>query len=90
MQYDHDSGCAITGGYVYRGSKIPALQGQYLYADFCQGWVRSFRLKGGAAVERREWPTLQPVGSVTSFGEDAHGELYLLTELGLAFKIVPQ
>lgn len=90
LQYDHDSGCSITGGYVYRGSRIPALQGQYLYADFCQGWVRSFRLEGGAAVERREWPTLRPGFGVTSFGEDAHGELYLLTQQGSAFKIVPQ
>lgn len=90
LEYDHLSGCSITGGYVYRGSRIPALQGHYLYADFCLGWVRSFRLEGGAAVENREWPTLRPGGAVTSFGEDTQGELYLLTAEGQAFKIVPQ
>ena len=41
----------ITGGYVYRGAAIPALQGHYFYADYCQGWVRSFRLQDGQAVE---------------------------------------
>ena len=90
LQYDHDSGCAITGGYVYRGSGIPALQGQYFYSDFCRGWVRSFRVEGGAAVEGKEWPTLQLGQGVTSFGEDAQGELYLLTQQGSVFKIVPQ
>jgi hypothetical protein len=90
VQYDHEDGCSITGGYVYRGSEIPALQGHYLYADFCQGWVRSFRLEGGAAVESREWPTLRPGRQVTSFGEDSGGELYLVTAEGTVFKIVAQ
>ena len=89
LQYSHDEGCSITGGYVYRGNQIPALQGHYLYADFCQGWVRSFRLEGGTAVDRREWPTLSPGGHITSFGEDSQGELYLMTEEGGVFKIVP-
>ena len=88
LQYGHDEGCSITGGYVYRGSQIPALQGHYLYSDFCGGWVRSFRLVGGAAVESREWPSLRPGRHVTSFGEDAQGELYLLTEDGNVFKFV--
>jgi glucose/arabinose dehydrogenase len=90
VQYDHEDGCSIIGGYVYRGSAIPALQGHYLYADFCQGWVRSFRLEHGAAIEQQEWPTLRPGRQVTSFGEDSQGELYLLTGAGGVFKIVAQ
>jgi hypothetical protein len=60
--------CAITGGYVYRGSAIPQLQGVYFYGDFCQGWVRSFRYSSGAVTELTEWPSLRPGGSITSFG----------------------
>ena len=89
-KYDHDSGCSITGGYVYRGNGVPALQGQYVYADFCEGWVRSFRFEGGSAVDDREWPALRPGRGITSVGEDAQGELYLLTEDGRVLKIVSQ
>ncbi len=89
-EYNHGQGCSITGGYVYRGSAIPALQGLYFFADFCQGWVRSFRLAGGAATELTDWRVLQPGGSITSFGEDAAGELYLMSANGGVFKIVPE
>ena len=88
LEYDHGDGCSVTGGYVYRGAAIPALQGHYLYADYCQGWVRSFRAADPAV--RFDWPTLQPGGNIPSFGEDAFGELYVLTGEGLVFKIVPQ
>jgi glucose/arabinose dehydrogenase len=90
FEYDHRQGCSITGGYVYRGSAIPAIQGVYFYADFCQGWVRSFRYDNGAAIEGTDWPTLRPGGSVLSFGEDAAGELYVLSAIGTVFKIVPE
>ena len=50
----------MTGGFVYRGAAIPALQGHYFYADYCQGWVRSFRLQDGQAVEPQQWPALAP------------------------------
>jgi glucose/arabinose dehydrogenase len=89
VQYDHDDGCSITGGYVYRGNQIPTLQGHYLYSDFCEGWVRSFRVEGGAALDHREWPALDPGRHVTSLGEDSEGELYVLTQEGIVFKIVP-
>jgi glucose/arabinose dehydrogenase len=89
-EYTHGQGCSITGGYVYRGSAIPALPGQYFFADFCQGWVRSFRLVGGAATELTDWRVLQPGGSITSFGEDGVGELYLMSANGGVFKIVPE
>ena len=48
VRYSHDDGCSVTGGYVYRGSAIPSLQGTYFYSDFCGGWVRSFRFANGA------------------------------------------
>ena len=88
-EYSHNGGCSITGGYVYRGTAIPALQGLYFFADFCQGWVRSFRYANGATTELTDWQALHPGGSITSFGEDAAGELYLMIESGRVFKIVP-
>jgi glucose/arabinose dehydrogenase len=89
VQYDHGDGCAVIGGYVYRGAMIPALRGQYLYADFCDGWVRGFGAEGepGQPVD---WPALRPGGMITSFGEDAAGELYIVTGAGGVFKIIPQ
>jgi glucose/arabinose dehydrogenase len=90
LEYSHGSGCSVTGGYVYRGTAIPDLQGHYFYADFCQGWVRSFRADGGVVSEEADWPTLRPGGGIPSFGEDAAGELYVLSAEGRVFKIVPQ
>ena len=89
LDYDHSQGCSVTGGYVYRGTAIPALQGHYFYADYCQGWVRSFRLSGGAATGQQVWTTLEPGGQIPSFGEDARGELYVMVASGRVFRIVP-
>jgi glucose/arabinose dehydrogenase len=89
LEYSHQEGCSITGGYVYRGSAIPALQGHYFYAELCQRWVRSFRYAGGIAIEQTEWPSLMPTGPVLSFGEDASGELYILDGSGRVSKVVP-
>ena len=89
LDYPHLSGaCSVTGGYVYRGSAAPAQQGMYFYADFCNGFVRSFRYQNGQATNQFEWPLLSRQG-ITSFGEDAQGELYLMTQGGSLFKIVP-
>jgi hypothetical protein len=88
FQYSHAEGCSIIGGYVYRGSAIPALQGLYFYGDFCQGWVHSFRYQGGTATEITNWPALRTSSSLTSFGEDAAGELYVLESGGRVSRIV--
>lgn len=77
LEYGHAEGCSISGGYVYRGSAIPDLRGTYLYGDLCGGWVRSFRHAGGEATERGD--TGIDVGQVLAFGEDASGELYVLS-----------
>lgn len=81
------TGCSITGGYVYRGVAIPGLHGAYFYADFCLGFVRSFRLINGLVMEHTDWPALRPGGNITSFGEDALGELYLMTSQGGLYRI---
>ncbi|MCU0621746.1 MAG: PQQ-dependent sugar dehydrogenase [Gemmatimonadales bacterium] len=88
LDYSHAEGCSVTGGYVYRGSAIAGLAGTYFYSDYCGGWVRSFRAVGGVATEQREWAGLDTGAQVVSFGEDAAGELYVLTSAGSVSRIV--
>ena len=88
VEYDHSNGqCAIIGGFVYRGSRLPALVGQYFYADLCAAWVRSFTYGGGAVTGQTSWNLDVSLGSPLSFGEDANGELYLLTGSGNVYRI---
>ncbi len=89
VEYTHDKGaCSVIGGYVYRGQVVPAIQGTYFYADFCAGFVRSFRLNNGSVIEKAEWPLLA-APSISSFGQDGLGELYLTTLSGTVFRMVP-
>lgn len=77
LEYDHSGGaCSITGGFVYRGAAIPEIAGHYFYSDYCAGFVKSFRYVNGGATNQRTW-SVGNVGNVTSFGEDAAGELYI-------------
>ena len=94
LDYTHDDGaCSIIGGYVYRGTKNTAVTGRYFYGDLCAGFVRSFQLQGGSLGNgtQNSWPLLSPPAGqqITSFGEDAQGELYLVTQPGGLFHIVP-
>jgi hypothetical protein len=89
VEYDHSQGCSITGGFVYRGAAIPEIRGHYFYSDYCAGWLRSFRLSGGAAVDQRDW-ALTSIGNVTSFGVDGAGELYVLSTNGRVYRVVKQ
>ncbi len=82
VEYAHSQGCSVTGGSVYRGAAIPALRGRYLYSDYCEGWLRSFRYEAGRAVEHRQWDVPSP-GRVVSFGTDATGELYVVSRDGI-------
>jgi glucose/arabinose dehydrogenase len=88
LDYGHGQGCSVTGGYVYRGTAVPELVGHYLYSDYCSGWVRSFQFQGGRAANLMNRTALEPGGNVTSFGEDARGELYILTHQGRVHRIV--
>ena len=88
VTYNHSGGaCSVTGGFVYRGRRIPSLAGHYFYSDYCAGWLRSFRMMNGAVTDRRDWKTSENLGHVVSFGEDSSGELYILTEGGKVLRI---
>ena len=90
LEYDHPTGCSITGGYVYRGTRVPMLAGQYLYSDYCTHFVRSFVYSGGQATSPHDWTTeLDPGGNVSSFAQDRRGELYIITLGGSLYRIVP-
>lgn len=88
LTYTHEDGLSITGGYVYRGDEIPELAGTYFYTDWVNQWIRSFKLVDGQATEETDWTQDLggPVGSITSFGLDGHGELYVLTYEGGVYK----
>ncbi len=80
-------GCSVIAGYVYRGSAIPSVVGHFFYSDWCGGWLRSFRLVGGAATDRREW-NVGAIGRVVSFGRDGAGELYVMSDDGNVHRLV--
>ncbi len=84
----HTNGnCAVTGGYVYRGSKIPALRGAYVVADYCRAELIGLAQENGAlAGEALLGPR---TSSITSFGQDDNGELYVLTRTGYVYRIDP-
>ncbi|MBN4076369.1 PQQ-dependent sugar dehydrogenase [Gemmatimonas aurantiaca] len=88
-EYAHASGrCSITGGYVYRGCAIPELQGTYFFADYCTSEVWSFDYNGAVQNYRERFDLVD--FQVSSFGEDADGELYVCFIGGEIHKIVPQ
>jgi glucose/arabinose dehydrogenase len=76
LVYSHSDGCSVTGGYVYRGSAVPAAKGRYFYGDYCSGTVWSFRAGNTrlspAKVEGK-------IDGLSSFGEDGNGELYAVS-----------
>jgi glucose/arabinose dehydrogenase len=73
VEYDHSQGCAISGGYMYRGATYPAMQGIYFYADYCSGKVWGLRNNGGWQSQK----LLDSGLSVSSFGVSESGELYV-------------
>ncbi len=74
--YGRDDGCSITGGYVYRGSRLPSLYGAYVYGDFCSGKIWALRYDGSRVTESIELADTRI--SISSFAEDTDGELYIL------------
>lgn len=80
--YNHSSGrCSLTGGYVYRGNLYPNLQGVYFFGDYCSGEI-------GTIVDNQlQFVTSVPNTFITTFGEDANGELYFAGS-GRIYKII--
>jgi glucose/arabinose dehydrogenase len=87
LQYEHTDGrCSVTGGYLYRGSRIPDLQGRYVYGDYCSGEIWAGFLDGAS------WSTdLLPIqtSSLTTFGQDIDEELFVGNGDGNLFRIDP-
>jgi glucose/arabinose dehydrogenase len=85
-EYRHTAAgqCAIVGGYVYRGSLAPSARGKYFYGDYCTGRVGALTLTNGKASVRYVADGLAPL---TSFGEDANGELYAVSATGDLYQL---
>ena len=89
LEYPHDDGCSVTGGYVYRGSEFDLqFGGTYFYGDFC-----SQRVWGARKQEDGNWANIidhvAGVGGITSFGQDQDGELYFSVLGGSIYRIKP-
>jgi glucose/arabinose dehydrogenase len=76
-EYAHGPACAVIGGFVYRGSLYPTLNGHYLFTDFCTGDLWSLLPDGGGGWELNGFGPLVPPFGAGGFGEDADGEVYV-------------
>ena len=87
LDYGHGEGCAVTGGYRYRGTQVPSLQTVYVFGDFCSGTIW-----GGIEESPGNWSRVVLAASglrISSFGEDVDGELYVVDLGGGVYRIVP-
>lgn len=93
LEYEHRNGwCSVTGGYVYRGAAIPALQGYYLYGDWCTGTIWAANADAALSGDASTWQTaiaLESGRQISSFGEDDAGELYLVDYSGEILRFAP-
>ena len=87
FDYDHGGGaCSITGGFVYRGTAMPELAGQYFYSDYCAGFIKSGVVAGGALTSQKDWG-IANLGNIVSFGRDGQGELYVISGSGKIYRL---
>ena len=83
----HDNGwCSITGGYIVRDKGVPGLYGRYVYGDYCKGELRSARLSAGRAAGDSAIPGLKTIEALDSFGEDAAGRVYVVSQAGDVYR----
>jgi glucose/arabinose dehydrogenase len=87
LEYPHSDGCSITGGVVYRGQRVPALMGRYVFGDYCTGWIESVKLAPGAVSERRRWRVTASL-HINAFGVDHDGDLYVLDDHGKVLRVI--
>jgi glucose/arabinose dehydrogenase len=84
--YGRGDGCSVTGGFVYRGSAAPAARGRYFFGDYCTGSIWSLVVANGEATGLRREAFRIP--QLSSFGEDARGELYATSLTGRVYRLV--
>ncbi|NKC14702.1 MAG: glucose dehydrogenase [Gammaproteobacteria bacterium] len=84
-EYAHTEGCSVTGGYMYRGQQYPSLAGRYFFGDYCSGTIWSLQRRGDEWLHRVE---LHSALSISSFGEDAKGNVYVLDLAGTVYRLV--
>lgn len=93
LTYQHRNGwCSVTGGYVYRGQAIPALQGYYLYGDWCTGTIWAANADAARLSATWAWEStilFESGRQISSFGEDDEGELYLVDYNGEVLRFAP-
>lgn len=85
LTYAHNEGCSISGGYVYRGQALPALQGIYFYGDYCSG--KMWAARRGDVGEWQSTLFMETTYQISSFGEDVNGELYLVDYKGEIYQL---
>jgi hypothetical protein len=91
FDYPHPTGVSITGGYLYRGTKIPALSGKYIFCDYGSGqfWATTRNGTNFSTTNITKEISANPIVGVSSFAEDSDGELYFMTlSPGTIYKIV--
>jgi glucose/arabinose dehydrogenase len=90
FEYGHDQGrCSVTGGYVYRGRNLPALQGSYLFGDYCSGEVFALPIGHGVAAGKEPRVLRKSGMRISSFGEDEAGEFYVVDHRGGLYRLGP-
>ncbi len=88
IELSHDRGnCSVTGGYVVRDKGVPALEGRYVYGDFCKGQLRSAKLSPGSASDDAAIPGVKRISQLSSFGEDARGRVYVTSLSGSVYRL---
>lgn len=98
FEYPHrGGGQSITGGFVYQGCRMPDLRGTYFYADYVKGFIHTFVPANGKATHLRDVtavlapPPPRAIKHVSSFGEDARGDLYIVEHSsGEIYRLIPR
>ena len=77
IEYGRDGGCSVTGGYVYRGSRLPELSGAYVYGDYCTGKIWALRHDGAQISEQMQ--IVDSALTISSFAQSPSGEIFILS-----------
>jgi glucose/arabinose dehydrogenase len=91
LEHTHEEGwCSVTGGVVVRDPRLPALAGRYVFGDLCGGRVRTARLRAGRRARDSRVAGMRRIPDLSSFGEDARGRVYVVSNDGPVFRLAPR